>query len=109
MRTREEKRRIVEESLRGGESVAIIARRHEVNANLVFSWRRLYRKGLLEPAGAALVPVKIRSKTATRRSLAVEVEEDCVEIDLGAGKCLRIRGKLAIATLDRLLADLCSR
>jgi len=63
MRTLEEKRRIVEETFHSGESVAAIARRHEVNANLVFSWRRLYQKGLLEPAAssAALVPVKIEA------------------------------------------------
>ena len=29
-----------------------IARRHEVNANLVFSWRRLYEKRLLESTRA---------------------------------------------------------
>ena len=39
-RTVEEKRRIVEETLAPGASLALIARRHEVNANLLFSWRR---------------------------------------------------------------------
>lgn len=47
-RSIEEKRRIVEETLAPGTSVALIARRHEVNANLVFGWRRLYQQGLLE-------------------------------------------------------------
>ena len=36
----EEKRRIVEEAVVPGASVAEIARRHGVNANLVFTWRR---------------------------------------------------------------------
>ena len=40
LRTIEEKRRIVEETLQAGESVATVARRHEVNANQVFAWRR---------------------------------------------------------------------
>jgi transposase len=44
----DEKRRIVEESHVKGVSVATVARRHEVNANQVFAWRRLYRRGLLE-------------------------------------------------------------
>ena len=36
----EEKRRIVEEAVVPGASVAEIARRHGVNANLVFTWRK---------------------------------------------------------------------
>ena len=46
-RTTEEKRRIVEETLAVGVSVAVVARTHGVNANLVFHWRKLYQAGLL--------------------------------------------------------------
>ncbi len=38
--TLEEKRQIVEESEKEGASIADVARRHDVNANLVFTWRR---------------------------------------------------------------------
>jgi transposase len=56
----EEKRRIVEETLVEGTSVALIARAHGVNANLVFNWRRLYQAGRLGRRGEAkLLPVKI--------------------------------------------------
>ena len=65
-RTPEEKRRIVEETLASKTSVAIIARRHGVNANQVFHWRKLYHAGLLgnlssevECAGVRLLPVTI--------------------------------------------------
>jgi transposase len=118
MRTLEEKRRIVEETLRSGESVAVIARRHEVNANLVFSWRRLYQKGLLESAAlsAALVPVKIRGTAGKRaqrprtvKANAAQVSGEYVEIELGAGKSLRVHGQLALQFLDRLLAELSTR
>src|SRR4051794_41958832 len=44
----DEKRRIVEESLRPGASVAVVARRHDLNANLLFTWRR--QVGAAEPA-----------------------------------------------------------
>ena len=57
-----ERRRIVEETFAAGASVARVARAHGVNANQVFSWRRLYQRGLLggESTGtAALVPVTI--------------------------------------------------
>ena len=52
---------MVEEPLRPGASVAVIARAHGVNANQVFHWRKLYREGLLDvkPASAQLVPVQI--------------------------------------------------
>jgi transposase len=39
----DEKRRIVEESFRPGASVAVVARRHDLNANLLFTWRRQVR------------------------------------------------------------------
>jgi transposase len=48
-RTVEEKRRIVEEALEPGVSVSRVARTHGVNANQLFSWRRLYLEGRLEP------------------------------------------------------------
>jgi transposase-like protein len=57
-RSVEEKRRIVEETLAAGASVARVARRHAVNANQVFYWRKKYREGLLgkSPSGK-LLPV----------------------------------------------------
>ena len=52
-----EKRRIVAESYQPGVSVSVVARRNDVNANLVFNWRRRFR----EQAGGAggLVPVVV--------------------------------------------------
>ena len=52
-----EKCRIVEQTLKPGASVALVARAHGVNANQVFSWRRQYRQGLLSPRNAE--PVKL--------------------------------------------------
>jgi transposase len=109
MRTLAEKRQIVEEALRGEESVAIIARRHEVNANLLFVWKRQYERGLLEPSGTALVPVKVRKQRVSSARGAGNPDDECVEIDLGAGKCVRVRGQLAVLMLERLLSGLCSR
>jgi hypothetical protein len=60
-RLKEERRQVVEETLQPGASVAAIARRHEVNANQVFHWRKVYREGRLdvELAAQELVPVRI--------------------------------------------------
>ena len=56
-----QKRQIVAESYEPGVSVSIVARRYNVNANQVFTWRRLYR----EPAGDAgagrFVPVVVEA------------------------------------------------
>src|SRR5580704_14610990 len=59
--SKQERRRIVEETLQPEASVAVIARQHGVNANQVFHWRKLYREGRLgeQPAAAELVPVRI--------------------------------------------------
>jgi transposase-like protein len=36
----EEKHRIVAESFEAGASVSVVARRHDLNSNLLFTWRR---------------------------------------------------------------------
>jgi len=62
-----EKRAMVEEAQRRGASVAEVARRHGVNANLLFGWRRLYQRGVLveeAPSGKiTLLPVKVSTPT----------------------------------------------
>jgi transposase-like protein len=62
MRTNAEKIAIVEEARQPGRSVAETARKYGVNANLIFGWTRLHKRGLLaqwrEPA--KLLPVKVR-------------------------------------------------
>src|SRR6201985_3289201 len=44
-RSLDERKRIVEEGLAPGASVAAVARRHGLNANLVFKWIRRSREG----------------------------------------------------------------
>ena len=65
-RSLEEKQRIVAESQQPGASVAQVARRHELNANLIFAWRRLQAQGLL----ARMRP---RISKPAAKLLAVEV------------------------------------
>src|SRR5712671_3416324 len=47
-RNLDERQRIVEEALAPGASVAAVARRHGVNANLVFKWIHRAREGWLD-------------------------------------------------------------
>lgn len=67
-----EKRRIVEETLAAGASVARVARAQGINANQVFGWRRLYLAGRLgEPKpGIKLLPVRVNES----KSAAVAIE-----------------------------------
>src|SRR5947208_9807120 len=59
-RSTQERRQIVEETLKPGASVSLVARAHDVNANQVFKWRRQYQRGRLEVSSSAtLLPVKI--------------------------------------------------
>src|SRR5271157_1926196 len=62
-----EKRRIVEETLVEGASVARVARAHGINANQVFGWRRLYRAGRLGERKPAmkLLPVRVSESLLT--------------------------------------------
>ena len=62
-----EKRRMVEETLVPGASVARVARAQGVNANQLFGWRRLYLAGRLgQPKpGVKLLPVRVSENLAT--------------------------------------------
>ncbi len=69
-RTVEEKRRIVEETLVEGASVARVARAHGINANQVFGWRRLYLAGRLGGSGAIkLLPVHVNESSPSLATL----------------------------------------
>ena len=69
MRTLDEKLAILKEAAQPGASVALVARKHGMNANLLFGWRRLHRRGLLEEQrhgkSVPLLPVKITTPTLT--------------------------------------------
>jgi transposase len=63
-----ERRRVVEETLAPGASVARIARTHGINANQVFHWRRLYHRGLLGGkvrGSVGLLPVTVSESAET--------------------------------------------
>jgi transposase len=102
-----EKRAMVEETKRRGASVADVAQRRGVNANLLFGWRRLYQQGVLvedAPSGKAnLLPVKVstptlmpskRAKTATANTPVKEPSSGSIEIDFAGGVRLRVRGRV---------------
>lgn len=103
-RTVEEKRRIVEEALEPGASVARVARAHGVNANLLFGWRRLYLQGQLEPENGetpGLLAVRVADREASHRSHAPGAS-GTIQIQLSKGT-IRIVGVVDPASLQTAL------
>jgi transposase len=103
-RVAEEKRRGVEETLRSDESVAVVARRHGVNANQVFQWRKLHKAGLLgsssvaeaEP-GLRLLPVAVEE----------EAEQGAASHELSAGAIhIEFPGRALVSLEDHVEAEM---
>jgi transposase len=119
-RTLDEKLQILAEATRPGASMALVARKYGMNANLLFAWRRLQQQGLLESqrhAPAPLLPVKITAPTITPSEPSTGRSEGArrgrpprvaaapgeIEILLGNEIRLRLHGEAQRALLARVL------
>jgi len=72
--SREFKRQVVEQSQQPGVSAAQVARAYELNGNLLHTWRRHYRSGLLGPVGgqsASLIPVALSASPTSQATPVV--------------------------------------
>jgi transposase len=103
-RSKQERRRIAEESLQPGVSVAVLARSHGVNANQVFHWRKLLREGRLDVKPSHLVPVRIAEVTGEQSGL-FPPPMGAIRIDLGRVR-VHIEGAADPATLRAILEHL---
>ena len=104
-RTIKERREIVEETLSPGTSVSRVARRHDVNANQVFHWRRLYREGRLGGgAVTALLPVKVSEEQAAEAAKwdSPDRRSGTMEVKVSKGT-IRIAGSVDVVVLRTLL------
>ena len=99
------KRALVALSLESGVSVARIAREHGVNANQVFSWRRLYQQGRLgSPAPKndhGLLSV-VLAPTEPAPDEASADADGVIVLELGKVR-VRIEGQPNAATLAQVL------
>lgn len=101
-RSIQEKLQIVRDTLQSEASVAVIARRHGVNANQVFTWRRQYQRGELKGRSgprakeALVLPVQIAElpRVSTPRSITeadrVPHASPRIEIELANGARVKI-------------------
>jgi transposase len=107
--TRDEKRRIVVESLEDGASAADVARRHDLNANLLFTWRRQLRMESDEPrAITPILPVTIESE-AMAPDVSLSGTTGQMEIVLAEGDRILVWADVETAALSRVLKALSRR
>ena len=105
-----EKRRIVEETLAPGASVARVARTHGINANQVFGWRRLYLAGRLGESKPEIKLLPVRVGESTPAPVVVEPhptdfpprQPSTIHIELGQAQ-MRIEGSADLALVRVLL------
>ena len=93
------KRQMVAETQAPGASVSIVARRHDVNSNQLFRWRRqVLPKAVVE--SGAMVPVEIAPDGGRPRRTD---REGVIEIAFGCGARVRVRGEVSSETLRQVI------
>ena len=124
------KLRVVKETLAPGASVSVVARRHGMNTNVVFRWRKQFREGQLGngrlPA-AEFVPIHVAEEVAPVRALPAPQKPrgenvkaalpaqpapseaggktpGLIEIETAGGIKLRLSGRVDDGALCRVLA-----
>jgi transposase len=122
------KRKVVKESLVPGASVSVVARRHDINSNIVFRWRKEFRDGKLGKvlskkglAEAGFIEVDLVGDASGVRLLPAPREPGgesvkaagpaaggktpgLIEIETAGGVKLRLSGRVDDRTLRRVLA-----
>ncbi|WP_244117863.1 transposase [Burkholderia gladioli] len=114
-RSVEEKLAIVRETFEPGATVSGVARRHQVNANQVFAWRKLYQDGSLSAvsAGEQVVPasdlaeamkqIRELQRLLGKKTMELEILREAVEY----GRAKKFDCALTIAAGGRPLKTVC--
>ena len=111
--SRDDKMRIIEETLAPGAVVTEIARRHGIATSLVFTWRRRARLATVASAGARLVPVQVTTAESVQSieapaAIPARKRRGVIEIELGDGKRVSVDENVDADALGRVL-DVLSR
>lgn len=107
----DDKRRIVAETLAPGASVSVVARRHDLNANMLFTWRRAVEAVALPVADdkVTFVPATITAAPATTISSPSPVTVGGMEIVLASGDRIIVGIDVDAAALSRVVKVLLRR
>jgi transposase-like protein len=95
--------------------VAEVARRYELNANVVFGWRRKCRAGRLgeqrRKSGSGLVPISVlpSSTKAEASSACASAGADVIEVQLAARTHMEVSGALTHEAPRQIIAVVRSR
>ena len=113
-RSEEERRRIVAESFEPGASVSAVARRHDINTNLLFTWRRRYGTEVEGSGGSAsFVPAIISTDAMAQAPASVQAVavslSGRMEIELPGGCRLIAGNDVDTAVLGRVIKVLLHR
>jgi transposase len=113
-RSEEERLRIVAESFEPGASVSMVARRHDVNTNLLFTWRRRYGTEVQGAGGSArFVPAVIANDAMAQAATPVQTVAVSIagrmEIELPGGCRLIAGNDVDTAVLGRVIRVLLHR
>ena len=102
--SQEEKRRIVAQTLMPGASVSQVARRYDVNTNLVFTWRRdpRLRPAVVPECEPTFLPVEVVSSPVPEPVAA----ETTIEVALCNGHRVSVSGSFDVEALCRLVHGL---
>ena len=101
-RSEAERRRIVAESYRSGESASAVARRHGVHTSVLFRWRRRYRTAA--DTGAGFVPLVVEAPEP-----AGEAASGRMEVVLGEDVRVIVDATVHADALARVLAVVSGR
>ncbi len=113
--TTQEKRKIVEQTLGSPHSVAYLARQHGVNANQLFSWRKLYLSGQLNPTpaehapGVRLLPVAVTDEVPAAEPPgppSVSSPNITINIELSGRALISVEGQVDVAIVRAVLESL---
>jgi transposase len=116
----EDKARIVAECDTPGSSVSMVARRHDLNTNMLFSWRRQSRQRQCGASEVSFVPAVITAQEATADRPAVMPREpqpglagspavrptSRIEIVLGDSRRIIVDEDVSAAALARVIGVL---
>ena len=118
------KLQVLKETFVPGASVSVVARRHGMNTNVIFRWRKLFREGHLgndRLPVAGFVPIHVTEDVAPVRALPAPQKPDgenvkaalpavdgktpgLIEIETAGGLKLRLSGRVDDRALRRVLA-----
>lgn len=87
-----------------GETVASVARQHDITRQHIYQWRReMRRKGLMSPRDPMLVPVEVAEDAVSDSGKDHSGSVDHIEVVLTNGRSLRGRATMSDVQWIRLI------